>query len=106
MIISLEQLWHNLLLILILAFIIEVALSGLFSIKYLEDFLGIDKIDNIKAIIFVLIAFGLAMQIPQLRVLYKSSLKIPDLIHMIISALIVARVGSLFSKWIKSNSSN
>ena len=99
MIISVEQIWNNLFLLVLIALVIELAVSGLFSIKYIEE---LAIADNFKNILIILVAFGLCAKIPELRVLYKSKVGIPDLIHMVMTALILARVVSLLDNWFAS----
>ena len=99
MIISVEQIWNNVFLIILIALIVELAISGLFSIKYIED-LGIAE--NFKNILIIVVAFGLCAKIPQLRILYKSRIAIPDLIHLVMTALILSRVVNLFNGWFNS----
>ena len=103
MIIAGEQLWNNLFLLAIMALIVELAVSGLFSIKYLETLIQSDNAaQNMKNVLVIVIAFGLCAKIPQLRILYKSSLPIPDTIHMVLTAFILSRVSNLFNTWFES----
>ena len=99
MIISGEQIWNNIFLIIVIALVIELAVSGLFSIKYIEE---LAFAENFKNVLIIVIAFGLCAKIPELRILYKSRIAIPDLIHMVMTALILSRIVSLFHDWFLS----
>ncbi len=96
MIITVEQILNNLLLVAFIALIIEIAVMGLLSIRYLEGILSGDKIRNL---LIAVVAFGLCSKIPQLRILYKAQIKIPDLIHLIITGFILVRVTDLIHDW-------
>ena len=94
MVISGEQIWNNLFLILVIALVIEMSLTGLFSIKYMAS------MQDFKNVIVIVVAFGLCANIPQLRILYKSRISIPDLIHMVMTALILTSIVNLVHNWL------
>ncbi len=103
MVIGIEQLWNNMLLFLIMAVAIELSLSGLFAIKFLNEILTRSGVDsyNFKTLMVIIIAFGMCIHIPQLRILYKSTIQIPNLIHLTLSAFILSRVVELLHNWFK-----
>ena len=96
MVIGVEQIFSNVLLILFMAVIIEVATTGLLSIQYVENIFSGDKF---RSLLIAVVAFGLCSQIPQLRILYKSDIKIPDLIHLVITGFILIRTTDLVHNW-------
>ncbi len=102
MIIQAAQIWENVFLLIIMALVIELSVSGLFSIRYFEGLINNETAQNLKSILIILIAFGLCTKIPQLRILYKSKLAIPDMIHLILTALILVRIVNLIHNWFQS----
>ncbi|MDH5716582.1 MAG: hypothetical protein OEZ22_02975 [Spirochaetia bacterium] len=93
--INFPQLWDNIVLFVIIAFFIEMALSSLLSIGYVQNLLRSSEA-NVKNIIVLIVAFGLCMKIPKLRILLGTK-GIPSTIHLVISALVLSKIVDFFS---------
>ena len=99
--ISSAQLWSNIFLILVMAVVIEVSVSGIFSVKLINDVLSTENAKIIKTMLVFLVAFGLCYNLPQLRIFYHSKLakKLPKMIHIVLTILVLARSANLFHDW-------
>jgi len=95
------HLWNNFFLLILIALVIEVAVTSIFSIKYLNAFLDTNLTKSIKNLLVLLIAVGLCVKVPQLRIFYKAKVftKGLDVIHLILTALVLARVANIFHDW-------
>ena len=69
--ISAAHLWNNLFLIILMALVIEVAIASVFSIKYINELLNTNLTKSIKNLLVLLVAVGLCVKVPQLRLFYK-----------------------------------
>jgi len=96
--INFGQLFENLLLFAVLAIFVEMAITTLFSIGYIENLLSSFG-NNIKSLVILVICFLLCIKIPQLKILNKVvKLSMHNTIHMVISALVLARMVEFISK--------
>ncbi|HRP69752.1 MAG TPA: hypothetical protein PLY93_09505 [Turneriella sp.] len=96
-----SQLWENLMLFVVIGIFIELAVSAVFSIKILEDFLNTALLRSIKNAIVILAAFGVCAKVDYLRFLYGTKLAMPEVIHYVLSSLVLARLANLFHEFLK-----
>ncbi|MDH5720581.1 MAG: hypothetical protein OEZ13_08160 [Spirochaetia bacterium] len=91
-------LFENLLFFVVIAFFVEIAITTLFSIGYIENLMSSFG-SNIKSLVILIVSFALCMKIPQLQIL-KGLMKPPlqSTIHLVISALLLARMVEFFAK--------
>ncbi len=96
-----SQLWDNLMLFLVIGIFIELAVSAIFSIKILENILNTPLLRSVKNALVLLAAFGVCAKVDYLRFLYGTKLAMPEVIHYVLSSLILARLANLFHDFIK-----
>ena len=100
---SATQLWNNIFAIIVVAIVIEVAVSSIFSIKYIDDIVQGVLSKSIKNFLVLLIAFGLCYHVSHLRIFYGSKMfigsKILKSIHILLSTLVLARAANLIHDW-------
>ena len=109
--ITTTQLWNNIFLILVVALIIEVCISAIFSIKMVDNLFKTPLMKMVKNLFVIIVALGLCMKIPALRLFFGSKLSrsFPDVIHLILTTLFLARMSNVFHnfmQYVKRNAQN
>ena len=99
MTLNVSQIWSNLFYFIVLALLLELAISSIFSIPFLQELLQSSFTKSVKNMLVLLAAVGLCVNIPKLRILARSGLTINDVVHIALSALILSRLSSLFHTW-------
>lgn len=102
-----SQLWDNFMLFLIVGIFIELAVSAIFSIRIIDDFLNTSLLRSIKNALIIIAAFGVCAKIDYLRFLYGTKLAMPEMIHYVLSSLVLARMSNFvheFINYIKARS--
>jgi hypothetical protein len=104
---AISQLWDNFMFFLIVGIFIELAISAVFSIRIIDDFLNTTLLRSIKNALVMIAAFGICAKIDSLRFFYGTKLAIPETIHFILSSLVLARMANFvheFINYIKARS--
>ena len=105
--IPVSQLWDNLMLFMVVGVFIELAVSAIFSVRIIDDLLNTTLLRSVKNALVLIAAFGVCAKIDQLRFLYGTKIAIPDMIHFILSSLVLARMANLvhdFINYLKTRS--
>ena len=92
---AIGQLWSNLLFLLIVAIFMELAISAILSIKMIDNFLNTSKRKSIKNVLVLIVAFGVCAKVNELRFLHGTRIHLPEVIHYILSSLVLARLSNL-----------
>ena len=87
-----------------MALVVEIAISSIFSIRYLQELLQSSMAKTAKAILILVIAFGLCYNIPELGIFYKAKFlaknpKVLKHVNIVFSALVLARMTNVFESW-------
>jgi hypothetical protein len=90
-----SQLWDNFMFFLIVGLFIELAVSAIFSIRIIDDFLNTTLLRSIKNALVIIASFGICAKIDSLRFFYGTKLAMPEMIHFILSSLVLARMANL-----------
>jgi hypothetical protein len=98
--IPISQLWDNLMLFLVIGIFIELAVSAIFSVRIIDDLLNTTLLRSVKNALVLITAFGVCAKIDQLRFLHGTKIAIPELIHYILSSLVLARMANLVHDFI------
>ena len=105
--IPVSQLWDNLMLFLVVGVFIELAVSAIFSLRIIDDLLNTTLLRSVKNALVLIASFGVCAKIDLLRFLYGTKIAIPDMIHCILSSLVLARMANLvhdFINYLKTRS--
>ena len=90
-----SQLWDNLMLFLVIGIFIELAVSAIFSVRIIDDLLNTTLLRSVKNALVLIAAFGVCAKIEQLRFLHGTKIAVPEMIHYILSSLVLARMANL-----------
>lgn len=93
--VAVSQLWDNLMFFLIVGVFIELAISAIFSIRIIDDLLNTTMLRSVKNVLVMIAAFGVCAKVDQMRFFYGTKVFMPDLIHFILSSLVLARMANL-----------
>ncbi|MBN8221279.1 MAG: hypothetical protein J0L53_10175 [Spirochaetes bacterium] len=102
-----SQLWDNFMFFLVVGLFIELAISAIFSIRVIDDFLNTTLLRSIKNALVIIASFGICAKIDSLRFFYGTKLAMPETVHYILSSLVLARMANLvheFINYIKARS--
>lgn len=91
-----SQLADNLFYFLMMGLILEVSISAVFSIRALDELMQNTLTKSVKTVLILLISFGIIWRMPELRIFNGGKVEIPDALHMVLSALVLARLSNLF----------
>ena len=94
-----SQILENFFLFAVMALVLETSVSALFSIKIIDELLKNSLTKAIKSILVLMLAFFLVINIPQLKVLAGTKIKLDKIIHITLSALVLARLANVFHDW-------
>ncbi|GEM_PF-2696124 len=94
--ISLDLLTNNLWMIMVMAFILDVALGAIFQIAFIDELLQSTLTKGIKNIIVIGLSFLLVVKMPELKIFTGMKVQLPQFIHILLSAFILARFANLF----------
>lgn len=97
--IPIGQLWDNLMLFLVVGIFIELAVSAIFSIRFIDDLLNSTLLRSVKNALVIVAAFGICTKIDQLRFFYGTKIAVPEAIHYVLSSLVLARMANLFHEF-------
>lgn len=92
---AVSQLWDNLMFFLIVGIFIELAISAIFSIRIIDDMLNTTLLRSVKNVLVMIAAFGVCAKVDQMRFFYGTKIAMPELIHFILSSLVLARMANL-----------
>ncbi len=94
------QLWDNLMFFLIVGIFLELAVAAIFSVRIIDDLLNTKMLRSIKNALVMLAAFGICAKIDALRFFYGTKIAVPELVHYILSSLVLARLANLFHDFV------
>ena len=94
-----SQILENFFLFTLMALVLEVSVSALFSIKVIDELLKNSLTKAIKNILVLMLAFFLVIKIPQLKILAGTKIKLDKVLHITLSALVLARLANVFHDW-------
>jgi hypothetical protein len=90
-----EVLIQNIVNIFIIAVILEASIMAIFSMSVIKDLEKNRAIEATRDAIIIIAAFIICYKVTTLRVFLKTGVKIPVLIDIIISTLVLARMTNL-----------
>ena len=94
-----SQILENFFLFAVMALVLEASVSALFSIKVIDELLKNSLTKAIKNVLVLMLAFFLVIKIPQLKVLASTKIKLDNIIHITLSALVLTRLANVFHDW-------
>jgi len=92
---AIGQLWDNLMFFLIVGIFIELAISAIFSVRVIDDLLNTTWLRSVKNALVLIAAFGVCAKVDQLRFFYATKISMPEMIHFVLSSLVLARMANL-----------
>ncbi|MCB1146047.1 MAG: hypothetical protein KDK38_04540 [Leptospiraceae bacterium] len=89
------MLWEKIELFLYLALVIELSVSAILSIKFLDQLLQSTLTKSIKNLLVILISFGVVWNMKNLRLFAGSTIEVSHAIDFLLSALFLARLANI-----------
>lgn len=90
------QLFDNLLAMLTLSFLLELALSALFTIQFFNNLFNEKLRTNLRNALILAASLVLVLYVDNLSIFYKIKIKINSILEIALTTLLIARLTHLF----------
>lgn len=90
-----EVLITNIFNLFIVAIILEASVMALFTMAFLQRISHKAAVESVRDIMVLLIAVALCYQVEMLKVFTKTGIKVPPMLDVVISALVLTRMTKL-----------
>lgn len=94
-----EILLQNVVYLFIVAVILEACIMAIFSINVIKEASDNRAIGTAKDIVVMILAFIICYKVPMFTLFRETGIKLPDMLDIIISALVLSRMTHIISNF-------
>ncbi len=96
---KIDLLVQNLFNLFVLAIIVEIAISAVFSISALKDMKENSAVSTLRDIVVLILAFFICFKVRKLSIFFATGIKIPYMLDTAISALILTGLANVIKNF-------